>query len=63
MNAEDLVVGEGATVREALERINKTGKGVALVAPELLLLLRAVVGAVDVADVVAVVAVRVAEEE
>jgi len=31
MNAEDLVVGEGATVREALERINKTGKGVALV--------------------------------
>src|SRR5262249_26967724 len=28
---EDLCVGEGATVREALERINKTGKGVALV--------------------------------
>ena len=31
MNPEDLFVGEGATVREALERITKTGKGVALV--------------------------------
>src|SRR5689334_10815579 len=36
---------------------------VALGSPPLLLVLRAVVGAVDVADVVAVVAVRVAEEE
>ena len=31
MNPEDLFIGEGATVREALERITKTGKGVALV--------------------------------
>jgi len=31
MNAEDLFVGEGATIREALERISKTGKGLVLV--------------------------------
>jgi dTDP-glucose pyrophosphorylase len=31
MNPEDLFVGEGATVREALERVSKTGKGLTLV--------------------------------
>ena len=31
MNPEDLFVGEGATIREALERISKTGKGLVLV--------------------------------
>src|SRR5919204_3114672 len=41
----------------------QAGDGIPLVAPKLLLLPRAVVGAVDVADVVPVVAVRVAQEE
>ena len=31
MNPGDLFVGEGATLREALERVSKTGKGLALV--------------------------------
>src|SRR6266567_3434276 len=48
---------------QLLEPRAEQRKRVALVAPELLLLLRAVVGAVDVADVVAVVAVSVREQE
>jgi dTDP-glucose pyrophosphorylase len=34
MNPEDLFVGEGATIFEALERISKTGKGLVLVVDE-----------------------------
>ena len=34
MNPEDLFVGEGASIFEALERISKTGKGLVLVVDE-----------------------------
>jgi dTDP-glucose pyrophosphorylase len=34
MNPEDLFVGRGATVREVLERVSKTGKGLALAVDE-----------------------------
>src|SRR5258706_4597228 len=52
-------------VRDALcdEPLAQQCDRVALCAPELLLLLGAVVGALDVADVAAVVSIRVAQEE